>query len=487
MNRRLVVYVDTDFLMAAVKPYDTFMPIVVRDMLGIPLFFFVDTASNKIYYGERYRQDYEDAQPNTFGNFWQSILDEKLSYQVFQYTVPVIELLKVVMDDVRRQYLSILGELTSSLDPTAPVPISLLFSDNVTEPSRKALAAYLPRIGYETEAATFIPAEMLALSLFENGKLKHPQHKKIVIAEAFNEDLNYSLVQCYNASAVERIGQHTYPLMGVDSRVNVVANHAVNYINNQRRLLHSKEEIDREVKRHFRLAQEWVRLMAGDPRPFLDVKSTFAIEKSAENKVVLKKEEIEQLVTYHVRNLGQTFDLFLTDHDHRAEDIDKIILIGASLRSSQELRLEFSRFGADKLLVCDENDEKGLLNGVFLRKQYQEKPQSAPQPPTTGPDTTTVYTPPPLPQFETVVVTTQLPIGQQLEIGWNDRMIRALHLGSSQFVIVKHYNSQIVTGDQFTIDTLLFDQRPVFRNIMRSGKPLGDYTPSGTLNVLKKI
>ncbi len=454
-------------------------------MVQIPLYFFVDTASNKIFYGERYRHEYEDAQPNTYGNFLQSILDEKLSYQVFQYTVPVVELLKVVMDDLRRQYLSILGELTSSLDPTAPIPLSLIFSDNITEDSRKVFSSYLQRIGYELDVATFIPTEVLTLSLFEKGKLSHPAHKKIVVAEAFNENLNYSLIQCYNASAVERIGQHTYPLMGVDSRVNVVATYAVNYVNNQRRLLSTKEEIEQETKRHFRMAKEWVRQMDNDPRPFIDVKSTFAIEKSAENKVVLKKEEIEQQVTYHVRNLGQTFDMFLSNHNYRAEDVDKIILLGDSLRSSQELKLEFNRFGAQKLLLCDETDEKGILNGVFLRKQYQEKPQSAPQP--LEPTLTTTTTPPPSLAFETVVVTTQLTIGQQLEIGWNDRMIRVLHLGGSQFVVVKHYNSQIITGDQFTIDTLLFGQKPVFKNIMRSGKSLGDYTPSGTLNVLKKV
>lgn len=448
-------------------------------------FFFVDTSSNRIFYGSRYRQDFEDGAPNTFGNFLQSILDEKLSYRVFQYTVPVVELLKTVMDDVRRQYLSILGELTSSLDPTAPIPVSLVYSDNVSEDSRKAFSTYLQRIGYEIDATPFMPTEMLALSLFESGKLVHPQHKKVLFAEAFNEDLNYSLVQCYNASAMERIAQHTYPLMGVDSRVNVVATYTVNYINNQRRLLQDKEEIDREYKRHFRFAKEWVRQMDSETRPFLDVKSGFAIEKSVDNKVVLKKEEMEQLVAYHVRNLGQTFELFLSNHNHRAEDIDKIVLIGESLANSRELAAEFGRFGAGKILTCDATDEKGILNGVFLRQQYQEKPDSAPRNP--DPVAVAAETPKLPAQFEPVVVTNQLSIGQQLELGWNDRLVRILHVGGSQFVITKHYNSQIITGDQFTIDTLLLGQKPVFKNVMRSGKPLGDYTPGGVLNVLKKV
>jgi hypothetical protein len=52
---------------------------------------------------------------------------------------------------------------------------------------------------------------------------------------------------------------------------------------------------------------------------------------------------------------------------------------------------------------------------------------------------------------------------------------------------VQHYKSQIITGDQFTIDTFLLGQRPVFRSISRNNQPLGDYTPSGVLNVLKKV
>ncbi len=483
MNQRLTLYIDTDFLAAGVKPFDTFIPIVVRETFRIPLFFFVDTGSNKIFYGERYRQEYENGVANTFGNFLQSILDERLSYQVFQYTVPVIELLKVIMDDLRRQYLSILGELTPNLDTQAPIPVSLVFSDNVEDASRKAFAAYLQRIGYEIDSTTYTAAELLTLSLFEAHALQPAQHKKIVLAEAFNENLNYSLIQCYNASAVERIAKHTYPMMGVDSRVNVVATYTVNYINNQRRLLLNKEAVEKEYKRHFRLAKEWVRLMDQESRPFVDVKSGFAIENAAENTVVLKKEEIEQLVTYHIRSLGQTFELFLTSNNHRPEDIDKIILIGESLRSSQELTLEFSRFGTAKVLTSDENEEKAILNGVFLREQYKKKPETVPQ---AIEPTLTSQPPPPL-QFEQVVVTSQLTIGQQIEVGWNDRLIRALYIGNNQFIVVKHYNSQIITSDQFVVDTLLFGQKPVFRNIVRGGKPLGDYTPSGPVNVLKKV
>lgn len=482
MNRRLVLYVDTDFLMAAVKPFGTLIPVTVKDEMRVPLFFFVDTASNRIFHGARYQPDFEDDAPNTFGNFLHSITDERLSYQVFQYTVPVVELLKTVMDDLRRQYLSILGELTSSIDPAARIPVSMVFSDTVSEDSKKAFSTYLQRIGYETDATAFVAAEMLALSLFESGKLAHPQHKKIVVAEALNENLNYSLVQCYNASAVERIAQHTYPLMGVDSRVNVVATYTVNYINNQRRLLQDKAEIDREYKRHFRFAKDWVRQLDTETRPFLDVKTGFAIEKSTDNKVVLKKEEMEQLVAYHIRNLGQTFELFLSNNNHRAEDIDRIVLVGESLANSRELTAEFARFGAGKVLVCDANDDKGLLNGVFLRQQYQEKPETAPQNPM--PTTETAKVPD---QFEQVIVTSQLDIGQQLELGWNDRLVRVMHVGGSRFLVTKHYNSLIVTGDQFTIDTLLLGKQPVFKNVIHGGKPVNDYNPSGTLNVLKKV
>ncbi len=485
MNRRLVLYVDTDFLMAAVKPFGTLIPVTVKDEIRVPLFFFVDTASNRIFYGSRYQPDFEDGVPNTFGNFLQSITDEKLSYQVFQYTVPVVELLKTVMDDVRRQYLGTLGELTSSIDPAARIPVSLVFSDTVSEDSRKAFSTYLQRIGYETDATAFVAAEMLALSLFESGKLAHPQHKKIVVAEAFNENLNYSLVQCYNASAVERIAAHTYPLMGVDSRVNVVATYTVDYINNQRRLLQGKEELNREYKRHFRFAKDWVRQLDSETRPFLDVKSGFAIEKSTDNKVVLKKEEMEQLAAYHIRSLGQTFELFLSNHNHRAEDIDRIVLVGESLTNSRELTAEFARFGAGKVLACDKTDEKGILNGVFLRQQYHENPATAPPVKDMAAATTDTAKIPA--QFETAIVTSQLAIGQQLELGWNDRLVRVMHMGGGQFVITKHYNSQIITGDQFAIDTLLLGQKPVFKNVLRGGKPIGDYSPGGTLNVLKKV
>lgn len=486
MNQRLVLYIDTDFLMAGVKPFDTFMPVPVRGVVRIPLFFFVDPSSNKIFYGERYRQDYEDGVPNTYGDFVQSITDEKLKYKFFDYTVPVVELLKPVMDDIRRQYLSMLGELTANLNTSAPVPLSLVFSDAVSEASRKAFAAYLQRIGYETDPTVFVPAEMLALSLLAGGQLL-PAHKKIIVAEAFNENLNYSLIQCYNASAVERVAQHSYPFLGVDSRVNVVAKRTVDAINSQRRLLHTKEDIEKEYKRHFRMAKEWVRQMNTDTRPFLDVKSGFAIEKSVENKVILRRDEIEQLVTFHIRDLGQSFELFVGGQNYRPEDIDKIVLIGESLTNSEELKQEWERYGRDKLLRCDATDENGLMNGVFLRKQYQEKPNTVPQPRETAATTVATDAPQPPAQFEPVIVTAQLNVGQQLELGWNDRVIRALYLGNNMFVITKHYNSQIVTGDQFVIDTLLFGQKPVFRNVTRGGKSLGDYAPSGTLNVLKKV
>jgi hypothetical protein len=72
---------------------------------------------------------------------------------------------------------------------------------------------------------------MLVLSLFAAGTLAPALHKRIVVMEAFGEDLNYSLLQCYNAASVERTGRHTYPMLGVDSRVNVIARYTVDYVN----------------------------------------------------------------------------------------------------------------------------------------------------------------------------------------------------------------------------------------------------------------
>ncbi len=491
MDRRLALYVDRDFLMAGVKPYDTFTPVNVKGYSRVPLYFFADPAANKIYYGERYRAEFEDGVPNTFGDFLHSILDEKLTYRVFNYTVPVVELLKVVMDDLRREYLTVLGELTQSLDPSAKIPISLAWSDQIGEPSRKVFAEYLRRIGYEVDEVVYQPAEMLTLSLFAAQSLVPSQHKRLVVMEAFNEDLTYSLIQCYNAASVERTAAQTYPLLGVDSRVNVIANYTVNYVNSRRRLLGSKEELEKEYRRHFRLGREWTRQLDAEVRPFMEVKTDFAVERGVENKVVLKKEEIEQLVTFHIRHLSQSFELFLEKEGQRPEDIDKLILIGESLRSSAELRREMERFGTDKLLIADARQEYGMLDGIFLRKQYQEKPESAPKAPVVPQVSPAGHvdqaTPPPPAQFEPVLITSQLPVGTQLELGWNDRLMRVLYIGNNSFIVLQHHLSQVVTGDQFTIDTFLLGQKPVFRNVLRTGRSLGDYTPGGPLNVLKKL
>ncbi len=488
MNRRLALYLDKEFMMAGVKPFTTFTSITVKGYDKIPLYFFVDTSANKIYYGDRYKHEYEDGVKNTFGDFLNSILDERNTYQVFTYTVPVVELLKVVMDDIRREYLSILGELTQSLDPSATIPVSLSFSDNISEPSRKVVGDYLRKVGYDVDTDAYIPSEMLMLSLLESGKLA-TQDKKVVVMEAFNEDLNYSLIQCYNASTVERIVKHTYPFLGVDSRVNVVSTYTVNYINRQRRLLSDKAEIEKEYKRHFRFAKDWIKQMDNDSRPFVDVKSGFALESSVDNKVVLKKDEIEQLVAFHIRHISKSFELFLENNDHRPEDIDKIVLIGESLRSSDDLRLEFARFGVQKILICDALQERGILNGIFLRKQFKEKPETAPKQSAvsltaTIPDLSTAPTPA---RFEQVLVAAQLTIGTQLELGWNDRLVKVLYIGNNTFIIVQHHKSQIITGDQFQVDTFILNQRPVFKNVQRSGKSMGDYTPGGVLNVLKRV
>jgi hypothetical protein len=438
MNRRLALYVDKDFMLAGVKPFDTFTPLTAKGYARIPLYFFVDTAANRIFYGDRYRSDFEDNLPDTYGDFLNTILDEKAQYRVFHYTVPVVELLKVVMDDIRREYLTVLGELTNALDPAARIPVAVSWSDGVGEASRKVFTDYLRRIGYDPEEAVFVPTETLALSLFASNHLTAGVHRKVVVMEAFGDDLHYSLIQCYNAASVERIGAYTYPLLGVDSRVNVIATYTVNYVNTRRRLLQHKE--------------------------------------------------IEQLVTFQVRHVSQSFELFLEREGQRPEDVDKIILLGESLRNSAELRADMSRFGGDKILLSDDRTEYGILDGIFLRKAYQEKPQSAPVAPAM-PDLNQTLPPPAATPagFDSVIISSQLAAGAQLELGWNDRLIRAMFIGNNRFLIVQHFKSQIITGDQFSIDTLLLGQRPVFRNITRNNQPLGDYTPSGVLNVLKKI
>ncbi len=488
MNRRLALYVDKDFMLAGVKPFDTFTPLTAKGYARIPLYFFVDTAANRIFYGDRYQPDFEDNLPDTYGDFLNIILDEKAQYRVFHYTVPVVELLKVVMDDIRREYLTVLGELTNALDPAARIPVAVSWSDGVGEASRKVFTDYLRRIGYDPDDAVFVPTETLALSLFASNHLTAGVHRKVVVMEAFGDDLHYSLIQCYNAASVERTGAHTYPLLGVDSRVNVIATYTVNYVNARRRLLQHKEELEKEYRRHFRFARGWTRQLDTDSRPFVEVKTDFAVERGVDNKVVLKKDEIEQLVTFQVRHVSQSFELFLERESQRPEDVDKIILLGESLRNSAELRAEVSRFGSDKILMSDDRTEYGILDGIFLRKAYQEKPQSAPVAPAMPDFSQTLPPPAATPAgFDTVIISSQLAAGAQLELGWNDRLIRAMFIGNNRFLIVQHFKSQIITGDQFTIDTLLLGQRPVFRNITRNNQPLGDYTPSGVLNVLKKV
>ncbi len=379
MNKTLALYVEEEYLIAGVEPLrGKFEQISKRGISHFPFYFFIDKINHKIDYSFEYKKDYETGNLDYVGDFLKQIKDKSRTYKWYDYDNDLINLLLEILDDIKKAYFYILNSMSGdeNVKETEPIPVHICFSDNVDADAQKIFKDFLSKHNFIIRNDEFTFSELIINQYLHKENIESVD-KDYAILESIGEDLHMSVVKVYTGYDRERTHFKTFNDFGVDPRLQVIAKKIVDDLNRQEGLLNTGEQLKKEYKNHRRLARDLVKEIESTNRPYLRVQTNFQIDENKKLSTTLSIEEIEQLTSFHVRQISRFFvEHFAKANKQNVEDFDKIFLIGNAL-SNELVKKEFSRFGNEKLVFLTENEITWVLMGMLLKPKEKNMASQA--------------------------------------------------------------------------------------------------------------
>lgn len=377
MNKTLAIHIESDYLIAAIEPLTgKFHEITKRGKARFPFYFYVDKLNNRIDYSELYKKNALDAAPDYYGNFTGQL--GKKTFLLNAYENEFVELLFPLISDVKEMYYTIISTLVSDEpDKNEPIPLSLSYSNYISDESKAVLEDFFRRNNFEIENSTRDFPLLVSKAFFRKNSIDFNK-KKVAFIEALGKDLNISVVNSYNRFDSEITHKQTFDNFGLDPRSFILAKKIVDDLNKQEGVLNTTESKEQEYLRHLPLAEKLLENSENTVSPYLQVETNFAVDKNRTRTINISLEELNQLTYAHVRQIARYFEShFLSENGLNVNEFDKIILLGDMLCNSS-VQNEFIRFGRNKVEFLDSHEIfmvlRSLLHTEAPQKQ-EEKPE----------------------------------------------------------------------------------------------------------------
>ncbi len=437
MNRRLSIYFTADYLIAGMQPFNEFRQLASRGMKRFGFYFLIDPQTGRIDFGEQYRTEFENRNPNVFGNWIERILDPDATIPRHQQHVPCIDLLDLIVAELRELYLAKLEEHASSVEVQEKIPLFLSFADNVSGQARQKVRNFLENHEMDVRSDASIPAERYVASLCGSGPIN--PRSQFIMLEALGNDLQMSHVN----GEMMRKQVESFPGFGTDPRIGVIARYMVDQVNATTHRLVSESEIELETLRQIPLAEATLKDLQSTNRPFTRTTLSFAIEPNVDRNVIVTREDIEQATNLQIRNLTRQLENFIRDCGLRVEEVSKIIAIGPPF-SNDKLNTELERYGKDRLQVLTEEQETLVLKGLMVLPDPRSGFTA------TGREPGPVSLPPPVVPH---VVPDQLQIGQKVRLrtnnndGKGEAVEEFQYSGNNSFLVLASSRGTLMPND----------------------------------------
>lgn len=481
MNHTLALYFDQHALLAAVCPYQgKFSLLGMGEAPRFPLYFWVDEQS--VQYGESYRQAVEAGDPRAYGDVYALITQSGKGFHMYGYERDYVSLLDPILQDIQELYQARMSTLGA--DPEgfeAKVPVAASFADGIPAEARQRVLEYLPQLQLQPleELRTYAFPELLIHQLLAVRALPDERLTYLVV-EAFNADLNVSVLQFSPAGRVRRVKHEQFPGYGDDPRVGVLARFVLDEINRSRHLLHTDAQKLAEYRRLLPQARAWHEKLMSSQRPYVTVKAALSPMPNSPSSITIQKRQIDELTRAHSLQVARYVERSVQGICE-LDAVARIFVMGDTLRNSQVLQ-GFYRLGEEKLWVWDNEGLHEALKGMLLLSggEAAGRIMASARPEGATPEAAASWQP------VKQVHSASLEVGTSLRFTWNpDRMVKAVYRGQRQFEIVEHANSRVITGDTFVLDHIAQGKPALLENVLRKGKMLGKYR-SGTIDRLEQ-
>ncbi|MBP5367015.1 MAG: hypothetical protein J6Z01_01050 [Bacteroidales bacterium] len=402
MNKTLAVFVNDDYLTAAIQPLkDKFSLLFTNDEKKFPFYFYINPTDSSIDYGFDYKINFRDNKSLFAGDLMLALDKGGQKISIGGFDEDYIALFNPIIRDIRELFGREMSKYEEfQFSDTTVIDTAIVFSENITPKAQTAFLNY-----WKSKCFNFVKVEKFDTLLLQYYKAKNRlycQNRKFAVLEALGMDLNMSVINVDGAN-VSRLAFKKFEGYGIDPRIKVIAKKIVDDVNRQENIIDREDNdaINREYIRHYDKAVKIVELLATWTKPVISLQTSFAVNQGNKIKVSLSVDEINKLSYLYSRQFSAFFsDNFLAKEKIKTIDLDKIFLVGNSLNNSTVLK-EFATYGETKIEEFTD-DISYVLSELFKEEpapaevdeestmfqmgaQHVDKPQPPAQPKTVAP------------------------------------------------------------------------------------------------------
>ena len=371
MNKTLAVFVNDDYLTAAIQPLkDKFSLLFTNDEKKFPFYFYINPSDSSIDYGFDYKINFRDNKSLFAGDLMQALDKGGQKISVGGFDEDYIALFNPIIRDVRELFAREMSKYEEfTFNDTTVIDTAIVFSENITPKAQTEFLNY-----WKLKNFNFVKVEKFDTLLLQYYKAKNGlycQNRKFAVLEALGMDLNMSVMNV-DGNNVSRVAFKKFEGYGIDPRIKVIAKKIVDDVNRQENIIDRDDSaaINREYIRHYDKAVKIVELLATWTKPVISLQTSFAVNQGNKIKVSLSLDEINKLSYLYSRQFSAFFsDNFLAKEKIKTIDLDKIFLVGNSLNNST-VRKEFANYGETKIEVFTD-DISFVLGELFKEPSAQ--------------------------------------------------------------------------------------------------------------------
>lgn len=366
--KSVALYVDKWFITVAINIDGNVMPLSLPSGEDrIWLFFHEDIPNNRIEYGKAFENDYRDQHPHFIGDVFALITEGDHHFTRYEKRREEIKEIFNVS--------GIFSHLHQAVGEDGEINTYISFSSDISDVARLRFIEELEEHNFKViESVARI--SHLALEECRQRRVFSKLGVYLVFA-ATNENFYYSLYE-NKGSLFLRLSEGRLPGLGLDMRRRALVEMIVENVNQNSRLLITREEIEQEYLRQDKFATEWLERIARNRQymPTALEGITFAVAPNNPSVVQILTSILDDRTSGLVDDIVRKIADFIRENDLELHEIEGVVFVGNTFTNQTFTKAIKNRLViSDDKIVTYREEELPIIVNVYSQidcSQFQE-------------------------------------------------------------------------------------------------------------------
>ncbi len=374
MSQSLALYIDKYYIIGASISDDVVYRVTPSNNEDrFWLYFYEDTASDKIIYGKSYKRAYHSNTPHYHGDIFSQMIDREKTFKRYGRDQELHKIFKAS---------GIVDELKEALhkDDQAPIATYLSFSQDISDAARLTFIRDVLEPEDFDVKESIVRIDHLALEHTFRAK-RYDQDGHYLLLNACNENLHYSLYK-HTGDILIRVHEGCLEGLGINLTSRALLEYVLKEIN-KRQLIIREEDRKDEYLHLESYVEEWLsELQAAQPGLPITL-TNIRLSKMSDNpyNVTLLRQYIEERSKAIIEDIIREITSSVSRLDISQSDLKGVLFLGNTFENSQFEQALFKRytFSPEASIHYTDSDLYTII-GVYPQmdcSQFSEATQSS--------------------------------------------------------------------------------------------------------------